>query len=380
MENSILKMNITLKLSLDVKISDREYFSTIYLSKNDYEKYKNSNFVLYIENKDKYENVILKSDNKVDEGQYAINAYIINRYNITDTDGIKLYIINDDNILAFDDIKLQALKYIQKEYILVGEKAYNIVQSYNTKYVIVYNKKDNSHFIANVSHIIKSDTLAVSAIRLNRKQRLALNIDDDDKEKNVIIVPMLQGKYENKVKLTEKILDFYIGKINYSLIAKRTMAVDENFNVVRLSKSNMKLLGVENFDMVKMTYKDNIVKSRVLEIENSNIIIENNGWDLNNNKLKPIDIDMIVAIPAFVRDELEVPTVIGNVSVKIERDMGYIWKKNISNQVLPIILILFTSEIFVSLSSILLSILFALLSLPIVLYFNLSKERAIAKC
>lgn len=380
MENSILKINTTLKLSQDVKISDREYFSTIYLSKNDYNKYKNFNFVLYIVNKGKYENVIIKSNDKVDEGQYVINAYIINRYNLTNIDDIKLYIINEDNVLTFSDIKLQALKYIQKEYILVGEKAYNIVQSYNTKYVIVYSKKDNSHFIANVSHIIKSDILTVGAIRLNRKQRLALNIDDDDKEKNVIIVPMLQCKYENKVKLTEKILDFYIGKINYSLIAKRTMAVDENFNVVRLSKSNMKLLGVENFDMVKMTYKDNIVKSRVLEIENSNIIVENNEYDLNNKKLKPIDIDMIVAIPAFVRDELEVPTVIGNVSVKIERDMGYIWKKNISNQVLPIILILFTSEIFVSLSSILLSILFALLSLPVVLYFNLSKERSIAKC
>ena len=172
------------------------------------------------------------------------------------------------------------------------------------------------------------------------------------------------------------LLKVYVGKVNIALISKRTYQSDETFNIVRISRDIMKILGIENTDIVRISYLNKSCNARVLAIDDKQKIIEQNS---EKGALEIEDFENIICLPANIRNELGIQSVKSNIAVKVERDMGYIFKKNFNQQILPIILILFSTEIFVNSKELIFKIIIALVSLPITLYFNLSNERAITK-
>ena len=184
------------------------------------------------------------------------------------------------------------------------------------------------------------------------------------------------SKFLSFERLKDKILRVFVGRVNIGLVSKRTYQSDETFNIVRISSDVMKLLGISDTDIVKITYCYTSCYCRVLPISNNDKIIEQNN-EIGSEDI--FEMENIICIPANIRNELGIVSVKPNIMVKVERDMGYIFKKNFNKQILPIILILFSTEIFVNGRELIIKIIIALISLPITMYFNLSSERAICK-
>ena len=101
----------------------------------------------------------------------------------------------------------------------------------------------------------------------------------------------------------------------------------------------------------------------MLELDNEQAFLETN---------LPISPDLAVGVPAHIRKKLGVTDLLS--SVKIDRDTAFIFKKNVNEQVVPILLTLFSTNLFTD-SSIISSALLSLVAIPIVLYFNLSSKR-----
>lgn len=158
------------------------------------------------------------------------------------------------------------------------------------------------------------------------------------------------------------IADFYVGKSTIALMCKRPYESDESSNVVRMTNSNMKLLGLEETDMVTLTYKNKSIKCRVLQLDDAK------KFDAVNT---PIDTNLAIGIPSHLRKKLGMPYI--DSCVKIDRDTKYILQKSINEQVVPILLTLFsTNALF---ESAFLSILLSVLLVPIVVFLNLSSKR-----
>lgn len=369
-------------------IIQRTFFDAIFVNSNDYINYKNS-FYLISSHQDEFINVVLKPNDNVPVGKYFINSTLANR--LIDNDAAILYRYKDDSMFEFNNVKSQILKDIQDDYVSVNTDLYKKINNLNIDYFILYNKNDFSHMIIKTNHIKESNNISSNEIRLNRKQRLLLNIDQNADVKkvqtgnslngtvsdNLVLLP-INDKYGKK-NIGYKLLNFYVGKVNCALIVKRPLDTDENFNIVRISKNNMQLLGISNMDILNIEYKNKKVKARALELSDINSIISQNSKNLLGEDLSVPNENLMICIPAFVRKRLEIPSTECNVVIKVERDMKYIWDKNISKQILPIILVLFSGELFSNINGILQSIIFSFLALPIVLYFNLSSERMVAK-
>jgi hypothetical protein len=125
----------------------------------------------------------------------------------------------------------------------------------------------------------------------------------------------------------------------------------------------MNLLGIDEMDKVILQYKNKRVSCRVLELEDMDAFGETN---------LPISPDLVIGIPAHIRKKLYIMDL--SSSIKIDRDTGFIFKKSINEQIVPILLTLFSANLFTD-SSIIYSALLSLVAIPIVLYFNLSSKR-----
>ena len=56
-------------------------------------------------------------------------------------------------------------------------------------------------------------------------------------------------------------------KARYRLSCRRPYEIDENSDIVRMSASNMKILGIEEMDKVVLRYKNREVVCRALNID-----------------------------------------------------------------------------------------------------------------
>ena len=130
--------------------------------------------------------------------------------------------------------------------------------------------------------------------------------------------------------LSEKL----IGQTSIQLSTIRPYSTDESSNVIRLSDSSMKLLGIEETDNVIIKYKEKQVKARVLSMESVDLMRETNIITSTSQ------INLTAGIPVHIRDQLGI-THIGK-TCEIERDLGYLLKKNYNIQFLPLIAVLFT--------------------------------------
>lgn len=178
------------------------------------------------------------------------------------------------------------------------------------------------------------------------------------------IVPVIQSFcYKKPLRPLRALADFYVGKSTLSLACRRPYENDENSDIVRISRSNMRLLGIDEMDKVILKYKNNEVICRALEIDDVDHFTRNN---------KPLNADLSVGVPAHIRKKLGVPDLLS--CVKIDRYTPFIFKKSVNEQILPVILTLFSSEV-LAWQNIALSICLPLLAIPIVVYINLSSKR-----
>lgn len=181
---------------------------------------------------------------------------------------------------------------------------------------------------------------------------------------SVKVIPVVETLPKDKPKsLWSRICDFYVGKSTISLMVRRPYDIDEGEDIVRMSRSNMNLLGIDEMDMVVLQYKNKKVKCRVLEFDDKDAFLETNP---------PISMDLAVGIPVHVRKALGVNDL--QSVIKIDRDTRFIFKKSLNEQVVPVLLTLFSANIFSALAW-WISVPISLVAIPVVLYFNLSSKR-----
>lgn len=146
----------------------------------------------------------------------------------------------------------------------------------------------------------------------------------DDKKRSI------KSTINKKRKLVfTKILSFLIRQRKISLRVVRPCPTDESEITVRISEVIMKLLGLEETDNVIIRNGEHCVKAKVLLIDKDSIIAQENRLKFEQ------ELDIIVGIPAYMRVDLNLNYI--NSTVTVERDLVYLFKKNLNNQVLTII-------------------------------------------
>lgn len=180
----------------------------------------------------------------------------------------------------------------------------------------------------------------------------------------LVITPVVESFHvKGKSNLFVKIANFYAGKSTITLQCKRPYDIDEGSDIVRMSKTNMSLLGVSEMDQVVITYKNKKTKCKVLELK------DGEQYRYTN---RPFPIDFVIGIPTAVRKRIGVTDI--NSAIKIDRDTPFILRKTINEQIVPSLITLAAALIVTDFSKIWAAVV-AIIALPIVLWINLSKYR-----
>lgn len=176
-----------------------------------------------------------------------------------------------------------------------------------------------------------------------------------------------------------------VGTKNILLRCARPYNVDEVSRVVRMAPDKITILGIEPNDEVILRYKDRKCNARVLPYDVDKEWKEIQMTNLVGGEDDKSEIEVMVGIPAAIRDELGIPDV--NVSVTVERDVKYVFHKNSNVQFLPIVALIFSvfdlSHTFFEGIPIGFQLLIALgvtiILAPLVFYIMLSGERSKVK-
>ena len=366
----------------------------------------------------KYAHVSLVLSKKAEEGTFAATSHLKDILQLEDAD--ECFLCSYKNF-SFKNIRVQKIDHIRENNLMLSELDYNNLlcnfQSSPFTLFEVYNTFSHDSIVVKRSHIFIDKTLAPGTIRLNRKQRLCLGLElpcylseeqwallekelgtdspgfatistvfslnnhaldsattyeEKMQAKKILakyfsdelhIIPIPQSLHSSRKSLLKILCDFYVGKSTISLIGRRPYDIDEGLDIVRMTKSNMNLLGIDEMDKVVLQYKNKKISCRVLELDDANAFAQTN---------LPISPDLVVGIPAHIRKKLGLHDL--SSSLKIDRDTSFIFKKSINEQIVPVLLTLFSTNVFTD-SSIIWSALLSLVAIPIVLYFNLSSKR-----
>lgn len=129
--------------------------------------------------------------------------------------------------------------------------------------------------------------------------------------------------------IINKILECIIGQRKISLRVVRPCPIDESENTIRISEVTMKLLGLDETDNVIVRNGKYSIKAKVMKIDKYASIAQ-------ENRLKSEqELDIIIGIPAYMRVKLDLSYI--NSTVTIERDLHYLFRKNLNNQIMTII-------------------------------------------
>ncbi|MDE6271018.1 MAG: hypothetical protein K2M12_09235, partial [Muribaculaceae bacterium] len=165
-----------------------------------------------------------------------------------------------------------------------------------------------------------------------------------------------------------EILSRCIGNASIMLRSVRCTENDEILDSIMLTATNLKRLGISDGDKATVSYRGRHLTVRVHELRHDSFqnVIRNNNLD------SPDDIDMVACMPVVLRFRLGLSDI--NDCVTIERNLPYIVRKNITEQLLALI------GLFIALTGIpgvsFMGSFIAFLALaPLVLYSIFSKER-----
>lgn len=179
----------------------------------------------------------------------------------------------------------------------------------------------------------------------------------------IILRPVIESFcYKERKSVVTLLSDFYIGKSTLTLNCRRPHECDENADVVRMTEDNMRFLGIEPMDKVVLRFKNRKKDCHVLPYDASKY----------TNTNVPGVIELAVGIPAYIRDELGITDI--QSSVKVERDTKFIFRKCFNEQLVPIMLALFSINVFDGLKK-WVSTLIILGSIPVIMYISLTPKR-----
>lgn len=165
--------------------------------------------------------------------------------------------------------------------------------------------------------------------------------------------------------LLELLLGWCVGTCSVQLMCRRPYRSDEDAEVVRLSEAAMKILGVEEMDRVVLVNGNRRVRCPILRIDDTASFFRENF---------PCEVNLVVGVPVHVRDELGIRGV--KSCVVIERDVQFLFAKSMNGQIVSLLLALATAMFTTTvIPTWLTAVIFVLVVLPCVLYFNLSKVR-----
>lgn len=367
----------------------------------------------------KYSNVSFKLDEKVGDAEFVATAHLKETLALEGSEAVFLCQYKD---LKFSRVLVQKIDHIRESNLVIAESdyqnlGYNIQES-PYRFFEVYNTFSHDSIVVEKNHIIPDASLAQGTVRLSKRQRSYLGLEvpqylsneqwavleeklDPESEEHKIIcevypsedrvldksvsyekknrakeivsgycsgelsmIPVPESTYAKKRGLLRRICDVYVGKSTLSLVCRRPYDIDEGVDVVRITKSNMNLLGIDEMDKVILQYKNKKVSCRVLELDDEEAFAETNF---------PISKDLVVGVPVHIRKKLQVMDL--SSSIKVDRDTTFIFKKSINEQIVPVIVTLFsTTELFKD-ASVAFSGLLSLIAIPLVLYLNLSSKR-----
>jgi hypothetical protein len=173
------------------------------------------------------------------------------------------------------------------------------------------------------------------------KQKVREDLKYEDKEKlkkliklagfnNVAIYPLyLKPKKKTRFSIATLFLNLAIRRASLKLNVIRPYSTDESSNIVRMSKSAMNLLGIAENDLVILNYRRKSNEVPVLEFDSPELVKETN---IVTNESS---INISIGIPAHLRFKLGIKQ-IGKIC-EVERDLSFLFKKNLSLQFLPIL-------------------------------------------
>jgi hypothetical protein len=173
------------------------------------------------------------------------------------------------------------------------------------------------------------------------KQKVREDLKYEDKQKlkkliklagfnNVAIYPLyLKPKKKKRFSIATLFLNLAIRRASLKLNVIRPYSTDESSNIVRMSKSAMNLLGIAENDLVILNYRRKSIEVPVLEFDSPELVKETN---IVTNESS---INISIGIPAHLRFKLGIKQ-IGKIC-EVERDLSFLFKKNLSLQFLPIL-------------------------------------------
>lgn len=354
----------------------------------------------------------------IEAGRIKATNYIKEYLDILDTSEL---IILKNITFGYSKIKIQKIDNIKEDYVVLSDKDTegNDIKFDKFSLFHIFNYYTGESIIVKRNHIIIDSNLEKGSVLLNKKQRTFLGVelpkcisnsywneliskiskesadelafitqsytpDDhflkkdltyDTKEKlkalinkycvpKLNIVPIIDSFcLSTRKNIFKSIADFYVGKATISLLCRRPYESDEGADVIRMTLSSMNLLGIAEMDKVVLKYNNKSVKCRVLKLDDEKAFLESNV---------PTPLNYSIGVPAHIRKKLGLCNI--NTAIKVDRDTSFIFKKSINEQIVPILLTLFSINLFHD-PSILKKALISLLSIPIVVYLNLSSKR-----
>lgn len=390
--------------------------NTVGVSEEIYNALKGLGLILFNPYNGKYIDIVIIPI-KIDSKEIKVANYVKEVLELNEDDEL---ILIENTTFCFYNIKIQKIENIKEDNIVISSQDINEkgIELDKFSFFQFFNYYTGDSIIVKKSHIQIDASLKKGTILLNKKQRTFLglelpkhisdtywkeiisklpkdNIEDlnllkeayptsdhflkndleyDTKQKlhkiitnccepRLSLIPVVDS-YCQKVKRGFKaISDFYVGKSTLSLLCRRPYESDEGSDIVRMSSSNMNLLGIAEMDKVIIKYKDKSVRCRVLELDDEKAFLDSN---------LPTSLNYAIGIPVHIRKKLGLCNI--NTAVKVDRDTSFIFKKSINEQIMPILLTLFSINLFDD-PSIWKKALVSLLSIPIIVYLNLSSKR-----
>ncbi|MCM1441413.1 MAG: hypothetical protein NC131_19735 [Roseburia sp.] len=400
--SSILKSNI---------------LNVVGVSQSDYDILKGCGLILFNSANGKYIDVVVTSIDITPNNIKATN-YIKEYLDISDDSEL---MILTNSTYCYSRIRIQKIDNIKEDYVVISDKDINgnCIRLDKFSFFHIFNYYTGESIIVKRNHIKIDSDLEQGNILLNKKQRTFLGIelpksisnsywnelisripidcvdelallnesytledhflknnltyDTKEKLKKLInkycppklnIEPIIDSYCLSIRKSVFKfIADFYVGKATISLLCRRPYESDEGSDVVRMTLSNMNLLGIAEMDKVVLKYNNKSVKCRVLKLDDEKAFLESNV---------PTSLNYSIGVPAHIRKKLGLCNI--DTAIKVDRDTSFIFKKSINEQIVPILLTLFSINLFQD-PSIWKKALVSLLSIPIVVYLNLSSKR-----
>ena len=178
----------------------------------------------------------------------------------------------------------------------------------------LFNKDNGGRIILDIKeHKLKYN----NAILLTKDKRKLLKVDE--KDINIKKYGVRKNPFKNiKKGIIDKILKFIVGYKYLNLRVEVGLDNDEGKKIVRLSSSNLKILGVKENDIVDVYWRDNKLSCRALEFPEyyqNSISIEDQS-----------EIDFEISLCSSERDSINVD--LYDV-VSIRRSPSYVLKKNL---------------------------------------------------